>query len=41
MYYDIGASTMNTQDTDYFLWINIDMEPAEKLIKEFNLERLQ
>lgn len=40
MYYDIGASTMNTQDTDYFLWINVDMEPAEKLIKDFNLVKI-
>ena len=41
LYYDIGASTMNPGSTDYFLWINVDVEPAEKLIKEFNLERIQ
>jgi len=40
MYYDIGASTMNTQDTDYFLWINVDIEPAEKLIKDFDLVKI-
>ena len=40
MYYDIGASTMNTQDTDYFLWINVDTEPAEKLIKDFDLVKI-
>jgi hypothetical protein len=40
MYYDIGASTMNTQDTDYFLWINVDIEPAENLIKDFELVKI-
>jgi len=40
LYYDIAASTMNPGSTDYFLWINVDVEPAEKLIKDFELVKI-
>lgn len=40
LYFEVGASTMmNTPD--YFLWIAMTVDNGRKLIKDFNLERLQ
>jgi len=36
-YYDIGASTIGAAP-NYFLWIYVDVESAEKLIREYNLQ---
>ncbi len=39
-YGEIGFSTMNPHDPDYFLWIYISPKDLDKIIKEYNLKIL-